>query len=42
MAAIGESIVIANSTGYNGTATITRCRHGTKTVTFTMSETPSV
>jgi type IV pilus assembly protein PilY1 len=40
--AVGDSLVIVNSTGYNGTGTVTTVNTGTKTVTFTMSETPSV
>ena len=41
-AAIGESVNVANSTGYNATGTITGVNTGASTITYTMSETPSV
>jgi type IV pilus assembly protein PilY1 len=40
--AVGDSLVIANSTGYNGTGTVASVNTGAKTVTLTMSEIPSV
>jgi len=40
--AVGDSLSILNSTGYNGTGTVASVNTGPKTVTFAMSETPSV
>ncbi len=41
-AAVGDSLNIANSNGYNGTGAITGVNTATNTITYTTSETPGV